>query len=504
MNSGKSLFNNNRIRPVMILVLGLSLAGTARAQSSETINQLFAFTCSGGIIVVDKCPQGGRPDVIIQASDGNFYGAAEVTEENVSNPQGGTLFKLTPAGTFTKLFTFTQTAGAFLNGDNPASALVEANDGFLYGTTFDGGKQNQGVLFKISKTGTGFKVLHNFCSSANCADGTIPNSLLLGHDGNLYGTTLQGGSTVTCGSIGCGTIFRFEPTTGTLTVLHRLAGVADGVEPLGIIQATNGNFYGVSQGLDVNSFNEDIFQFTPAGKFTVQFKSVLFDIGISGLTQGANGNLYGAFEAIGGNGDINFFEVSTKGTGFVAFAPFTTLAGTTNIPSLFLASDGNLWDTNFTDSADPMGSVFSISPKDGAVLQTFAFDGANGNSPLAGVIQAADGTFVGTTELGGTLTGGGKKFADGTVWTLDAGLPAPTPALAAFTPASGAVGSVVTIRGNNFVGTTAVTFNGVSASFQVLNRQFISATVPAGAATGPIKVTNLGGTTTSTRSFTVN
>jgi uncharacterized repeat protein (TIGR03803 family) len=503
MNSGESLFNNNRIRFVMILVLGLSLAGTARAQSSETINQLFAFTCSGGVIGVDKCPQGGRPNVIIQASDGNFYGAAEVTEENVSNPQGGTLFKLTPAGTFTKLFTFTQTAGAFLNGDNPASALVEANDGFLYGTTFDGGKQNQGVLFKISKTGTGFKVLHNFCSSANCADGTIPNSLLLGHDGNLYGTTLQGGSTVTCGSVGCGTIFRFEPTTGTFTVLHRLAGVTDGVEPLGIIQATNGNFYGVSQGLDANSFNEDIFQFTLSGKFTVQFKSVLFDIGISKLTQGANGNLYGAFESITA-GDINFFEVSTKGTGFVAFAPFTTLAGTTTVPSLFLASDGSLWDTNFTDSADPMGSVFSISPKDGAVLQTFAFDGANGDSPLAGVIQAADGTFVGTAELGGTITGGGKKFADGTVWTLDAGLPAPTPTLAAFTPASGVVGSVVTIRGNNFVGTTAVTFNGVSASFQVLNRQFISATVPAGATTGPIKVTNLGGTTTSKQSFTVN
>jgi hypothetical protein len=74
MNSGKPLFNNNRIRSVMILVLGLSLAGTARAQSSGTLNQLFAFTCSGGIIGADKCPQGGRPNVIIQASDGNFYG----------------------------------------------------------------------------------------------------------------------------------------------------------------------------------------------------------------------------------------------------------------------------------------------------------------------------------------------------------------------------------------------------------------------------------------------
>jgi hypothetical protein len=76
-----------------------------------------------------------------------------------------------------------------------------------------------------------------------------------------------------------------------------------------MIQATNGNFYGVSQGLDVNSFNEDIFQFTLAGQFTVQFKSALFDTGISGLTQGANGKLYGAFETITGGtaGDINFF-----------------------------------------------------------------------------------------------------------------------------------------------------------------------------------------------------
>jgi len=105
-----------------------------------------------------------------------------------------------------------------------------------------------------------------------------------------------------------------------------------------MIQSTNGNFYGVSQGLDTDGFNEDIFQFTPAAKFTVQFKSALFDTGISGLTQGTNGNLYGAFESITA-GEINFFEVSTKGTGFVAFKPFTTLAGTTAIPSLFLASD---------------------------------------------------------------------------------------------------------------------------------------------------------------------
>jgi uncharacterized repeat protein (TIGR03803 family) len=497
---------NRGLVSVAIFVLGLSLVAAAHAQSSGTINQLFAFTCTTGTRS-DTCPQGARPDIILQASDGNFYGAAQVTDEGVSDPQGGTLFKLTPSGEFTRLFSFTQGSSGFLNGNNPADGFVEANDGFLYGTTFNGGKQNDGVLFRISKTGTGFKVLHNFCSSAKCTDGSIPNGLLLGQDGNLYGTTLEGGSSVSpCPSSGCGTIFRFEPTTGAFTVLHRLTAVADGVQPFGMIQAANGNFYGVSQGLDVNSFNEDIFQFTLAGQFTVQFKSALFDTGISGLTQGANGNLYGAFESITGrtSGEINFFEVSTEGTGFVAFAPFTSLAGTTTIPSLVLASDGNLWDTNFTDSAAPMGSVFSISPQNGKVLQTFAFDGANGNSPEVGVIQAADGSFVGTTELGGTISGGSNEFADGTVWTLDAGLPAPAPAITLLNSTSGGVGSTVLINGNALIGTTAVTFNGVSASFQVLNIHFISAIVPAGATTGPVIVTNAGGKATSTQTFTVN
>jgi len=503
MNSRKSLLNSDYTRWLMTFVLGLSLAVTARAQSTGTIDQLFAFTCMSGASG-ETCPQGGRPDLIIQASDGNFYGAAQVTDEGVSDPQGGTLFKLTPAGKFTRLFTFTQGTNGFLNGNGPASGFVEANDGFLYGLTIFGGEQNDGVLFRISKTGTGFKVLHNFCSSTNCADGNIPNGLLLGQDGNLYGTTQGGGSSVSpCPSSGCGTIFRFEPTTGIFTVLHRLTDVADGLQPSGMIQATNGNFYGVTDGLPrVGSFNEDIFQFTPAGEFTVKFKSPIHDTPISGLTQCANGNLYGAFENIP-EGLINFFEISTDGAGFVAFAPFTSLAGMLTVPSLFLASDGNLWDTNFEDSTATLGSVFSINPQNGAVLQTFAFDGANGNSPEVGVIQAADGRFVGTTALGGTISGGSNEFADGSVWTLDAGLPAPAPAITLLNSTSGSVGSTVLINGHNFIGTTAVSFNGVAASFQVLNTQFVSATVPAGATTGPIEVTNLGGTATSTP-FNVN
>lgn len=151
-----------------------------------------------------------------------------------------------------------------------------------------------------------------------------------------------------------------------------------------------------------------------------------------------------------------------------------------------------------------MGRVFSISPQDGALLQTFAFDGANGNSPAACVIQAADGTFVGTTTHGGTISGGSNEFADGTVWNLNAGLPAPAPTVTMLSSTSGSIGSTVLISGQNFIGTPAVSFNGVDASFQVLNTQFVSAIVPAGATTGPVEVTNLGGTATSSQSFNVN
>ena len=174
-----------------------------------------------------------------------------------------------------------------------------------------------------------------------------------------------------------------------------------------------------------------------------------------------------------------------------------------NLPEQLIWT-GVLWDTNFTDSTATLGSVFSINPQNGAVLQTFAFEGANGNSPEVGVIQAADGTFVGTTELGGTTSGGSKEFADGTVWTLDAGLPAPAPAINLLNSSSGTVGSSVLVNGHNLIGTTAVSFNGVSAAFQVLNSQIVSATVPAGAITGPVTVTNAGGKATSPQTFTVN
>src|SRR5579871_2118195 len=180
---------------------------TARSEAGA-ITQLFAFPCPTTQFGI--CPDGYSPNVLIQASDGNFYGAAQFTTFGTANSHGGTLFKLTPSGEFQLLFTFAADGtGSYVDGDNPAVALVEGNDGFLYGTCFEGGAHNSGVLFRISKSGSNFAVVHDFCASGQCADGSAPGSLVLGHDGNLYGTTAFGGSCQVIG--GCGTIYRFTP-----------------------------------------------------------------------------------------------------------------------------------------------------------------------------------------------------------------------------------------------------------------------------------------------------
>jgi hypothetical protein len=95
--------------------------------SGSAIQPLFTFPCSPDQSFPPPCPAGYAPNVLIQASDGNFYGAAELTTESTSSPQGGTLFKITPGGQFTLLFTFSPDKnGNYLNGDMPSSALVEA------------------------------------------------------------------------------------------------------------------------------------------------------------------------------------------------------------------------------------------------------------------------------------------------------------------------------------------------------------------------------------------
>jgi uncharacterized repeat protein (TIGR03803 family) len=421
------------------------------------------------------------PNLLLQASDGNFYG---VTADSKFG-QGGTLFRITPGGEFTRLFTFPAET------NNPATALVEANDGFLYGTTLGTvgvvSPPNSGTLFRISKAGADFQILHRFCSEAKCADGNTPTDLILGHDGNLYGVTEGGGSRNTsCG--GCGTVFRVEPP-GTFTTLFSASPTSiQGAGPSSVTQGTDGTFFG--------SFGRQTVDFTLAGQVsvlsTLPFRNGSFPCNAASKLQAANGAVYGAVSCYSFV-QLQFYEVSLK-TGLHEFPDLGDHLVSADLPRLVQASDGNLWEP-----IAPLNRVAAISPTTGLIIKEFAFGEPN-SDPAAPVVQGADGKFYGTSVSGGAPVGGVQP---GSVWVLDAGLPASLAEVQAFTPASGAIGAQVLIRGDHFIGASAVAFSNVDAAFKVLNRSFISATVPAGAISGPIVVTNPGGKTISAGTFSV-
>jgi uncharacterized repeat protein (TIGR03803 family) len=196
-----------------------------------TLTTLHKF-CSKPNFADGYTPQAG----VIQAKDGNFYGTT------AGGPSVyGTVFRMTPKGAVTTLHTFNLNDG-FLPG-----GLVQARDGNFYGMTVYGGAVDNGTVFKITPSGE-FTTLYSFCvQGTGCKDGVFPSGALVqGPDGKLYGTTIGGGDTRVCGGIadGCGTVFKIT-TAGVLTRLHSFSNT-DGDGPGGLLQATNGRFYGTT------------------------------------------------------------------------------------------------------------------------------------------------------------------------------------------------------------------------------------------------------------------
>jgi len=153
------------------------------------------------------------------------------------------------------------------------------------------------------------------------------------------------------------------------------------------------------------------------------------------------------------------------------------------------ASDGNFWGA--------FGNAIVNFTPGGASLQQISLGDAS-TASAALLLQTNSGALIGITNNGGF-----KGGDPGEIFAVEPPLPAPKAEFLTFTPASGKVGSQITIHGTHFVGTTSVTLNGISANFQVLNTGNIKATVPEGATTGPISVTNKGGKNLSKKDYTV-
>jgi uncharacterized repeat protein (TIGR03803 family) len=217
-----------------------------RMSASGKLTTLYSFCSQSG------CMDGASPyGTLIQAADGNLYGTTGFGGANGGECDGfgcGTVFKITPNGVLTRLYSFCSQSGC-ADGAEPYGQLVQATDGNLYGTTYYGGVSDVGTVFKITPSGT-LTTLYSFCSQSECADGEYPKAgLVQATDGNLYGTT-DGtvGTIYPYGQIS-GTLFKITPE-GTLTTLYSFCSqpnCADGESPRSaVVQDTDGNLYGTT------------------------------------------------------------------------------------------------------------------------------------------------------------------------------------------------------------------------------------------------------------------
>lgn len=400
----------HRLLLSMASLLMISIGSTA--VHAQTLQQLLAFNCSSG------CPDGRSPDALILASDGNLYGVAQYSTGTTGVGGGGTIFKLTPSGQITVLYTFplNTTTGFYTNGYDPA-AIAEGSDGMLYGVASVGGTTSAslGTLWRINKNGTGFQVLVRYCTS--CTSGGAPNSIIAGTDGNLYGTTGYGGSFPgsLCEGLGCGVVFKLT-TSGVYTVLHAFNGTSETSEPVGVTQASDGNLYGATAG---NLSEGSIFKSTPSGQFTILHLFGSSTYALAGITQASDGMLYG-FSHVVSAPTVELFNVTTSGS-FQNLAQITQpLFKQFGLAQVIQASDGNLWTAAAEGGSGNWGRVLAVSTR-GKIVQSLSFTDANGNFPTGQLVQLPNGTLFGTATKGGTLSNG--SLASGVIYTVT-GLPA--------------------------------------------------------------------------------
>jgi uncharacterized repeat protein (TIGR03803 family) len=302
--------------------------GTGGADGCGTV---FQITAAGVLTTLHSftADEGCGPVAgLVQATNGNFYGTAKFGGAR----GGGTVFEITSTGTLTTLYNFCSKTSC-ADGYRPAAPLVQANNGNFYGTTEQGGANctanlGCGSIFKITPAGR-LTTLYSFCSLTNCADGETPMaSLIQATNGNFYGTTSFGGVSCPNSGSGCGTVFEITPT-GTLTTLYdfcSLANCVDGWVPeTSLVQGTDGNFYGTASLGGEGNDGGTVFEVTPSGALTTLY-SLCSEPSCSdgagaygGLLQGTNGLFYGAAIAGGASNQGTVFSLANGLGPFVSF-----------------------------------------------------------------------------------------------------------------------------------------------------------------------------------------
>ena len=417
----QSVFSWRQVGVSLLLSL-VALVPTSRAQGTGYATLLSFGTSSDS----GRGPFAG----LTQGTDGLLYG----TTQQGGGAGGGTVFSLTTGGTQTILHRFDGGDGAA-----PNAALIRGANGDFYGTTEDGGFYNGGTAFEVTTGGT-VTVLHDF-GQGN--DGYAPEgSLVLAADGNFYGTASHGGF------YGQGIVFRLAPD-GTYTILYDFGtAIDDGAVPTSaLVQGTDGNLYGTT--LDGGYYDQGtVFQITLNGVLTIlhDFQGSEGAQPDAALLQANDGNFYGTTAFGGPYNTGTVFRITTAGT-------LTTLAsfggrtdGIQPEAPLIQATDGLLYGTTEYGGDTGGGTVFSVTTDGGgfATLHSFNGGGTDGANPLAPVVQAGNGILYGTTIFGGTRR-------RGAAYQLDLALPAPTAAPAVTAAVKGRGTATFAVRNARFL-----------------------------------------------------
>jgi len=465
-----------------VLMLAVIMTESAQAQ---TFTSLLSFDGTNG-----ANPYAG----LVQATNGDFYGTTPYGGANNSN---GTIFRITPSGTLTTLYSFCALS-ACADGAGSYAGLIQASNGDFYGTAASGGANGDGTVFRITPSGT-LTTLHSFDGT----DGEQPEAALIqAPNGYFYGTTTEGG-------FNAGTVFYITPS-GTLTSLYNfctLSGCSDGKVPHGtLVFAANGYLYGTAASGGVHSAGT-VFNMTPTGMLTPLYSFCSQSDCTDGndpfttLIQATNGDFYGTTQSGGSNGFGTVFKITPTGTLTTVYS-FCSESGCADgedpVGALVQATDGNFYGTTMHGGANgDGGTIFKLTPS-GMLTTLYSFCSqpgcADGASSYGNLIQATNGDFYGATSVGGV-----NPSSYGTVFSLSVGL---GPFVEA-RPSSGKVGAKVTILGGNLKGATAVSFNGSAATFAVVSESEITTTVPTGATSGTVEVTIPSGTLKSNTKFRV-
>ena len=327
---------------------------------------------------------------VIQGTDGPLYGT---TSGQVDSPIVGTVFRLdrTTMG-LTTLHSFT-------DGSRLFSGLTFGSDGLLYGSTYSGGTDGLGTLFRVGPDGQNYASLYSFSGGE---DGARPDDAKLtqASDGSFYGTTSEGG--IHAG----GTLFRLDPVAPALTTPYSFTGTA-GVDA-GLMAGPSGYWYGTTYSGGAHGLGS-VFEIAPDSTIPTTLHDFTGPDGANpvpgALMQGRDGNLYGTTQ-LGGGGYGTVFKLDPATGDLTTLHTFSAINdGRMPLGGVTEGTDGYLYGTTVL-GGQGYGTVYRVHPKTLAYNIVYLFGGPNGRSPSGNLLLGDDGALYGVTRLGGAANAG--------------------------------------------------------------------------------------------------